>query len=258
MSDKLEHAGRLENLSSCNTRFPVARMKGPKPMRFLVKLSPAFLLCALLLLPSTAQADSVVINEGSLHVTSNITARFSFGNSGQGFAVSNGASSTDSGNLLACSPCVAGQTMSINAYFAGESILGSGAATVGGVNYSRLFYAGGVRLTGNPVIIPFDTSPLVTITVPFTLSGVLDGYETSMLNRPAIFSMMLNGQGTATLVLSSYFTGCCGQLYDFRSITYNFSPAVATPEPATLLLFGTGLAAVTARYRRHRKVQIKQ
>jgi hypothetical protein len=226
-------------------------------VRFLIKLSPAFLICTFLFLPSTAQADSVLINDGSVRAGFSSMV-FSFGNTGQGFAVSNVGSLTDGGGLSRCSPCAAGQTISINSSFAGEYGLGYGAATVGGVNYSRVYYTGRIRFAANLITIPFDNSPLVTITVPFTMSGFIDGYATQAVNTPPIFDMEINGHGLATLVLSSYFVPGFGQLYDFRSVTYDFSPAATTPEPTTLLLFGTGLAAVTARYRRRRKGQIKQ
>jgi hypothetical protein len=211
------------------------------------------MLLALILCPAE------VINNGYLSVAGfSSGATFSFGNSAQGFSVSNVGSSGVDGSLNRCSPCAAGQLTSISANFSGEGGLNRGAAMVGGINYAQVYYTGVVSLTAAPIVIPSDTSPFVTINVPFTLNGFINGYETSARLSPPIFSMMLEGQGIATLVLSSYFTQSHGWLYDFHSITYNFSPTTPTPEPATLLLFGTGLAAAAARYRRRFKGQTKQ
>jgi hypothetical protein len=228
-------------------------------VRILAKLSPAFLLLlAFILFPAEAYADNIVINNGYLSAAGfSGGPTFSFGNSAQGFGVSNVGFSGDGGSLSRCSPCASGQLTSINANFAGEGGLGFGAAMVGGINYSRVYYTGVVSLTGSPTIVPSDTSPFVTINVPFTLNGFINGYETSARLSPPIFSMMLEGQGIATLVLRSYFTQGSGWLYDFDSITYNFSQATPTPEPATLVLFGTGLVTAAARYRRRRTAQNK-
>ena len=228
-------------------------------MRALTKLFPALLLLAFICLPSTVRADSIIINDGYLSAAGLRGGPvFSFGNAGQGFAVSNLGFRGDGGSLNRCFPCRSGQSTSISANFVGEFGLGQGAATVAGINYAQVYYAGVVSLTAPLIAVPFDTSPLITIEVPFTLSGFIDGYATGARDTPPIFSMMLSGQGVATMILRSYFVEGFGQLYEFQSVTYNFSPTTPTPEPATLLLLGTGLTAVAARYRRRKSRDAQQ
>lgn len=222
-------------------------------MPVLRKLFPALLVLAFMCLSFEARADSVIVNDGYLSAPGvGRGPTFSFGNPGQGVAVSNLGFRGDGGSLSPCFPCRAGQLTSISANFAGGFGLGQGAATVGGINYSQVFYTGVVSLTAPLVAVPFDTSPLITVEAPFTLSGFIDGYATSARDTPPIFSMTLSGQGIATMILRSYFVEGFGQLYEFQSVTYNFSPTTPTPEPATLLLLGTGLTAVAARYRRRK------
>ncbi|HEV2801709.1 MAG TPA: PEP-CTERM sorting domain-containing protein [Pyrinomonadaceae bacterium] len=227
-------------------------------MRTLVGRSSILFVFFLLLFvfAAPARADEIVITSGSLTIPRPSSGpNFSFGNPELGFAVSNaGYERGDGGSFLGCAPCTAGQLISVNARFIGGSTLGFGPATVGGVNYERVYYQSAILDFNAPLVaIPLDNSPLVTINVPFTMTGNI-GLWLDPDQPPAFFTTTVSGQGIATMQLSGVFTESHGWLYNFQSITYNFSPAApaAVPEPATLILFGTGIAAVAARYRRRR------
>lgn len=216
-------------------------------MRILNRRTLQLALLAALAGPSLAAADPVRITSGYVQ-SGGFDPRAQFSLEGDGFSLTGFAVALNSTLLLACVPCVAGTTLDLGGAFHGTDAAGSG--VVDGVTYSEIFLNG---LTGTFSSPSFQISgdQALTITRNFTFTGTVSGY---LLNpfvygftEPA-FTKTLTGEGIAR---GEFLVNADKPpLFFANRLRYEFTGPDPVPEPATLVLLGSGAALVALRRRR--------
>lgn len=122
--------------------------------------------------------------------------------------------------------------------------------TAGGVMYSNDSsdsYHFSVQIFAPAFPFPDPFPGLVTFDTTFTMEAHLSIYS----GDTRVFSTILIGQGIAS---ATYSNGGTFTLWHLISLNYSFQ-TTPTPEPATLLLLGSGLAGITTKAYRRRKVR---
>src|SRR3569832_587045 len=113
-------------------------------------------LCAFLMLALTpsVKADPLVVTSGSITSTGIINSGQQFTISGENFSAS-GSGQLGSTQAQQCFPCVSGNVISVNGFFAGSSVsnLGSGNFIVDGMTFNIVIFGGtfeGAGAAGGP------------------------------------------------------------------------------------------------------------
>jgi PEP-CTERM motif-containing protein len=203
----------------------------------------------LILVPVAATAEPILIRSGGVAFDTGDPP--SLGLNGDGFSLT--SLSPGIASPIACSPgaCGAGTSVSLSTVF-GAPYLGFGFAVIGENSYGTSFAPGsrvvfGGRLSFDAATLPAEGDipageSFLRLTSPFVLTGNIAAFPDFNGTVP-LFEVEVAGSGLATLLLERDASG----LYHFRAVDYTIQDPV--PEPATLLLFGSGVTALVIRRR---------
>ena len=208
------------------------------------------LLLAFALLPLRASADPVQITSGLL-TSSGALMSGDFQLVGEGFDVTGFAEPGVVFPSLTCFPCTVGDPIDLRTRYLGT--IGNLSGTVDGTTYSSIRFGGSMEFQAPTVPAP-STAGAFTLTRTFTFDSTLTGFlNFNTENEEIAFEKLLAGQGTVTASFVAVPNPDGPPLFNFESVRYEFTQATPgpdpVPEPATLLLFGSGLAAAL-RYRK--------
>jgi hypothetical protein len=205
-----------------------------------------------------ALADPVTVTGG--HVTAQMSGG-TFTLSGDGFYLSGAPPAGYESAIWECTPCRASDRLNLSLSSSADGSFDDLPGEFDHVHYDGTYLAGHLAFTAGDMTSAILAAGQTSIRMPFTFSGELANYETYASRATPgslpLFIATFTGRGFATAYFKGPVADPDGALFFADRITYDFAPAAPspTPEPASLLLLGTGAAGLLARRRVRRNLE---